>query len=132
LIEEKNGNLEKALEYYSDALELAPYEHDCVVYLRLDRALYLESLGRTHFKMREMDKAIEKYEKIQDLTLGRLDYGDIYAKSYYTLGTIYEQKDWKGKAIESYENFLDLWKDADPNIPEVEDAKVRLAGLKKE
>jgi hypothetical protein len=35
------------------------------------------------------------------------------------LGKIYEQKGWVGKAIEHYEKFLDLWKDADPGIAEV-------------
>jgi len=130
LIEEKKGNLNKALAYYSDALELAPYEHHNDPYVRLDRAPYLESMGLVYFKMGELDKAIDQFEKIQGLTLGRVDYGDIYAKSYYNLGKIFEQKGWEGKAIEHYEKFLDLWKDADPGIAEVEDAKKRLAGLK--
>ena len=36
----------------------------------------------------------------------------------------------RSKAIKHYEKFLTLWKDADPSIAEVEDAKKRLAGLK--
>ena len=42
------------------------------------------------------------------------------------------KRSWKGKAIEHYEKFLELWKDADPGIAEVEDARMRLAGLKKQ
>ncbi|MEE9175639.1 MAG: hypothetical protein V3U19_05635 [Thermodesulfobacteriota bacterium] len=34
---------------------------------------------------------------------------------------------FKAKAIEHYEKFLSLWKDADPGILEVEDAKKRVA-----
>jgi len=37
-----------------------------------------------------------------------------------------------GKAQEHYQKFLEQWKDADPGIAEVEDAKKRLAVLKGE
>jgi len=45
---------------------------------------------------------------------------------------IFEQKGWKGKATEYYKKFLNLWKDADPGIAEVDDTKKRRAGLKKQ
>jgi len=41
------------------------------------------------------------------------------------------EKGNKTKAIEHYERFLSLWRDADPSIPEVEGAKKGVAGLKK-
>jgi len=36
----------------------------------------------------------------------------------------------KGKAIEQYEKFLDLWKYADSGLHEVEDARTRLSKIK--
>jgi len=36
----------------------------------------------------------------------------------------------KGSNIEHYEKLLDPWKDANPGIAEVEDARKRVAGLK--
>ena len=41
-----------------------------------------------------------------------------------------EQKGWEGKAIEQYEKFPTLWKDADPGLPALADARERVAGLK--
>jgi len=43
---------------------------------------------------------------------------------------LYEEKGSSIKAIEQYEKFLDIWKDADEDLPELMDAQKRLARLK--
>jgi hypothetical protein len=59
-----------------------------------------------------------------------MSFGDIYARSIYQLGIIAEKRGDKVAAQRNYEKFLVLWKDADPGLPELEDARKRLAGLK--
>ena len=92
----------------------------------------LISQAFAYHKSGNLDRAREEYEKIARLTIGKIDYGDIYAKSYYMLGKINEQQGNKSKAIEHYEKFLNLWKDADRGIPEIIEAWIRLAELKTE
>ncbi len=96
-----------------------------------EQALYLEPLARAIHGSGDLDKAGEVYARITALTTGRLVYGDIYARAFYSLGRIAEQKGDHASARGSYEKFLSLWKDADPGLPEVEDAKRRLASLQK-
>jgi serine/threonine protein kinase/Tfp pilus assembly protein PilF len=124
-IELKRENFSKAIEYFKEAMSLLPSQRD----LGDDHALFIDSLALTYYMAGDLEKAQEEYEKITTLTAGRLYYGHIYTKSFYMLGKIYEQKGWKGKAIEHYEIFLDLWKNADPGLPEVADARKRLEAL---
>ncbi len=51
-------------------------------------------------------------------------------RGFYLLGKIYEKKGDQKLAIENYERFLDLWKEADEDLPDLMDAKARLAKLK--
>ena len=131
MIELEKEKFSRAVEYFKKAISLLPSQwFDLPVLGRHDHALFIDSLALANYKKGNLDKAREEYEKIIALTFGRLFYGDIYAKSFFMLGKIYEQQGNKAKAIEHYEKFLDLWKDADPGIAEVEDAKKRLAGLR--
>jgi tetratricopeptide (TPR) repeat protein len=124
MIELERKNYPKAIEYLRNAVESLPYsppEKD---------ASFIDSLALAYYKYGDLEKARETYEKTTSLTLGRFLYGDIFAKSFYMLGKIYEQKGQKEKAIENYAKFLDLRKDADPGRPEIEDARKRLAALR--
>ena len=101
-----------------------------VVYLLLHMTLMLDPLAFSYYRAGELEKAKEMYEKISQLTSANICYeGDIYVKSFYMLGKIFEQQGNTAKAVENYEKFLDLWKDADPGIAEIEDTKSRLAEL---
>jgi len=130
MIEFKRGNLSRAVEYFKQAISLLPSQSQSDFYFVHGRTLFVDSLALAYYVAGDLEKAREEYEKIISFTTGRLYYGDIYVKSFYMLGKIYEQKGNTTEAIRYYEKFLDLWKDADPGIAEVEDAKNRVAGLR--
>ena len=70
------------------------------------------------------------YEEISEMTHGRFTVGEIFAKAFYQLGKIYEKRGFKGKAIDSYKKFIDLWKECDPIFqPMVKDARNRVKEL---
>ena len=125
-IEIKKGNYSKAIEYLNKAISFLAYQSSPDTDAHV---LFYEPLARAYLKSGNLVKAQEQYEKITQLTTGRLHYGDIYAKAYYMLGKIAEQQRDKERAITNYRKFLDLWQAADPALPDVADARQRLAGL---
>jgi len=91
---------------------------------------FKDVLARAYQQNGEIDKAIAEYERL--LTIGPKNPSRalIHPVYYYRLAKLYDQKGTADKAEENYRRFLDLWKDADPGLPEVEDARKRLAELK--
>ena len=89
-----------------------------------------DTLARAYEQNRQIDKAIAEYERLTAPYPKSTNPFLIHPKYYYRLAKLYEKKGLALKAKENFNRFLDLWKDADPGQPEVEDAKTHLAGLK--
>jgi serine/threonine protein kinase/Flp pilus assembly protein TadD len=87
------------------------------------------TLARAYEGAGDWEDARRTYEGLQNLTYGRLYGGNVYALSFYRVGLIDEKLGDKAGARRNYEKFLELWKDADPGLPEPADARKRLAAL---
>jgi len=125
-IELEKKNFSRAIECLKKAVSLSPRQYSAVD----DNAFFMEPLARACFESGDLENARKEYEEITRLTTGRLHYGDIYARSFFMLGKIAEKQGKKAEATANYERFLDLWKDADPGLPEVAEARKLLASLK--
>jgi len=129
LMELKRKNDDKATDYFTKAISLLPYPHS-VAPFAIDQANFTEPLASAYYESGDLERAREEYEKILTFTVGKIYFGDIYARSLYWLGRIYEAQGDAAQAVEHYGQFLTLWKDADPGFDEVEEARKRLADLK--
>jgi tetratricopeptide (TPR) repeat protein len=96
------------------------------IHIPFDRSV----AARAHYKEGDLDSAIIEYEKIVDPDPNNRGLALIHPLWHYELAKLYEERGEKQKAIAEYEKFLDLWKNADDDLPEPHDARKRLAGLK--
>jgi tetratricopeptide (TPR) repeat protein len=127
MIESEAGHFSSAVDNLNKAIALLGAES---WYTKTAwKAVFFAGLAAVYFKSGDLARAEETYRKIQSFPLVRLQCGDVYAVSFYWLGKIAEEEGRPAEAAESYRRFLDLWKNADPDLPEVVDARKRLAGL---
>jgi len=118
------GSIEFARQNYPQAIAelLKAKKARPVFYVRymLARA-YLES-GDLGNAANEFESLMKKYDRV------RLIWGCWSVKMHYYLGQAYEKSGsgWRTKAIQQYEKFLEIWKDADTRIKEINDAKGKL------
>ncbi len=101
--------------------------------------LYQKCMADLYEHEGDMERAIERLNRSFEYWLlinppnreyDIIDFFGIRSKLDYLIARLYEKAGDTAKAIDHYEKFLTLWKDADPGLPEIEDARKRLAGLK--
>ena len=78
------------------------------------------------------DSAIAEFRRYLDTPFSDIlsDNGDDLAFVYKSLGRLYENKGDRGEAANYYSKFVELWKNADPDLqPQVAEVKKRLTHL---
>ena len=86
----------------------------------------IEALAHAHHLSRDHQRAILGYEKlIAENQLG-YELQESTVLALYHLGGLYDELGQHGKAAESYARFLEIWRDADPDLAPVVEAKGRL------
>jgi tetratricopeptide (TPR) repeat protein len=126
LIELEKKNYSGAVDYLQRAQSLLPAEWRSVDV----HAKFSFALGQAQHKAGNLVEAQKAFEKITLMTYGRNYCQHLYVLAFYELGRVFEDQGNSAQAIEHYEEFLTLWKDADSGLSEVADARERVAALK--
>jgi tetratricopeptide (TPR) repeat protein len=84
--------------------------------------------GLVYLRMKDGEKAAAEFQKILDHR-GLEPTSELIPLSQLNIGRAYALQGDVGKARTAYQDFLALWKDADPDIPVLKEAKAEYAKL---
>ncbi len=91
----------------------------------------VDRLAQVLVRRGEIDKALEEYRLLMTTGPGTGLRRLINPLYHLRVAEIYEKKGDKAQAIAHYKKFVEIWKDADPELSEPGRAKARLAALEK-
>ncbi|MEJ2104842.1 MAG: protein kinase, partial [Ignavibacteriaceae bacterium] len=124
----EEGKHELALEKFREFYHALPPNHEPNIFY-----------GITLLKTGKVSEAIGEFKRIVNWPRDIFTFafpGETYywpitsVKAHYWLGVAYEKQGEKEKALKEFEEFTDIWKDADFNSFELKDAKARIVRLK--
>jgi tetratricopeptide (TPR) repeat protein len=110
----KNGKTSEAIENFKKAIQTAAPIWNIET--------YEDCLANGYLELHRLDEAIAEYERILRLNPN-------YPMVHFHLGQAYEAKGEMDRARSEYQNFLQIWKNADSDIPEVKEAKAKLKNI---
>ena len=125
VIELKEGKISKAVDHFEKAISLLYRQKSKYD----EHAFFMDALALALYESGDVENAIPQLEDILSLSTGALQWGDIYATSLYFLGKACQKTGKTEEAVNHFRRFLELWKDADPGRPEVQDAKKQVDEL---
>jgi serine/threonine protein kinase/tetratricopeptide (TPR) repeat protein len=99
-------------------------------YLAYNFPFKRDRLAQAYGRHGDIDQAIIEYKKLIDVNPKTREWRLIYPQYHYQLAKLYERKNLTQKAIEQYSKFLEIWADAEEDVPELIDAQTQLAKLK--
>jgi predicted Zn-dependent protease/TolB-like protein len=130
LVSFEEGKNELALEKFGKVIKALPPNHEPNLFY-----------GITLLKTEQISDAIAEFQRllywsgnndvyIAGYMMGAYYYWPIQAvKAHYWLGVAYEKQNENNKALKEYHKFLEIWKDADFESAEINDAKSRIENL---
>lgn len=108
----KTGRASEAIEHLTKARSATP-----VFFWYED--IGPDVLANAYLELGRLDEAITEYKRLLQLNPN-------WAWALFGIGQAYERKGDSESAQEAFRRFLETWKDADPDIPEIIEARNRL------